>query len=137
MQRSVRDALVGLLVTIVVGSGLSLLGGPISLAVVAGLGWGCAIGVTLHIAHRYPSFTTGESWADKRWTGLSVGVAVIGANLTYALTSLSSGLRLTLAVLVSGVGLVAYAAGTMAVLERTNENKPGSSVTPEPSSSDD
>ena len=125
MERTTRFALLGALVLLVSGGisgGLYQLTGQLSLALVTGLCWACGLGLTLHVGHLYPDYATGESWADKRWTGVSVGIVTLAALLGVGPTlPLSSDLRLGLGLLVLGAGLVAYAAGTLAVLERVED----------------
>ncbi|MFQ3293359.1 MAG: hypothetical protein ACI9EZ_000059 [Halobacteriales archaeon] len=120
MRRTSRDALASLLVAVAVVGGLYWIGGHASLAVVAGICWGFGLGVTLRTGHLYPAFATGERWTDQRWTGLSVGLTAMAALIGISpFLPMSAALRLEIGFLVVGVGLVSYAAGTMAVLERT------------------
>ncbi|ELZ09239.1 sterol desaturase family protein [Halovivax asiaticus JCM 14624] len=137
MDRSTRDTLVSIFVGGGVGAGLYWIAGYESLALVTGLCWACGLKLTLHVGHRYPAFATGESWTDKRWTGLSVG-AVTGAALVGVspLLPLSNDLRFGLGALVLGAGLVAYPAGSLAVLERVDGATDSASMnsgTPSPS----
>ncbi|KTG08398.1 hypothetical protein AUR64_19395 [Haloprofundus marisrubri] len=119
MQRSTRDALVGFLVGSAISAGVFWLGGPLLLAAAGGLGWAVGVGTTLHIAHEYPDFATGETWEDQRWTALGGGLLAVGLNLVYTLVPGSFGVRLAFAVLLGGMCLMAYTTATMAVLERT------------------
>ncbi|WP_254761691.1 sterol desaturase [Natrinema marinum] len=130
MNRSTRDTLIALVAGAGIAGGLYWLGGYASLALVTGLCWACGLKLTLHIGWRYPAYATGETWADKRWTGLSTGLVSLAALVGVSpLLPLASELRLGLGFLVIGAGLVAYAAGTLAVLERveSDSNAPASS----------
>jgi predicted membrane channel-forming protein YqfA (hemolysin III family) len=123
MERAIRDTLVALLIGGGISGGLSWLGGHISLAAVTGVCWACGLKLTLRIGHLYPAYATGETWSDKRWTGLSVGLVNLAALVGVSpMLSLSSELRLGLGLLVIGAGLVAYSAGTLAVLERVEDD---------------
>lgn len=112
----------GVLVVLVVSGGLYRFVGHVGLAVVTGLTWACGVLITLRIARQHPSHTTGERWADKRWTALSTGLmtlaALVGVNSTLPI---AADLRFALALLVLGVGFVGYTTGTMAELERAAE----------------
>ncbi|MFB6195500.1 MAG: sterol desaturase [Haloplanus sp.] len=120
MERSTRDTLTTSLVGGGIGAGLYWLGGHVSLALVTGVCWACGLKLTRHIGHRYSAYATGETWADKRWTGLSAGLVTLAALVGVSpLLPISNELRLGLGALVVGAGLVAYTAGTLAVLERT------------------
>ena len=125
MERTTRYTVPGLLALLVVvgiGGGLYRLTGQLSLALVTGFCWVCGLGLTLHVGRRYPAYATGETWADKRWTGVSVGIVTLAALVGVGPTlPLSSDLRFGLGLLVLGAGLVAYAAGTLAVLERVED----------------
>lgn len=73
MERTTRDTLIAFLV----GGGISAVGlywGYPSLAVVTGLCWAGGLKLTLRIGHLYPAYATGETWADKRWSMLGVGL---------------------------------------------------------------
>ncbi|KDE60540.1 sterol desaturase [Halostagnicola sp. A56] len=123
MQRTVRDTLVSFLVGGAVCIGLYWIGGFPSLALVTGLCWACGLTLTFHIGHHYPAYATGETWNDKRWTGLSVGLVTLAALIGVSpLLGVTDELRLGLGFLVTGAGFVAYAAGTLAVLERIGED---------------
>ena len=119
MERTVRDTLVALLVGGGLSIGLYWLGGRISLAAVTGLCWACGLKLTLHIGQSYPTYATGETWAEKRWTGLSTGLVTLAALIGVSpMLPISNELRLGLGFLIGGAALVAYSAGTLAVLER-------------------
>ncbi|MGQ3412098.1 sterol desaturase [Natrinema sp. LN54] len=128
MQRARRHTLIALLLGGGIGAGIYWLSGYASLALVAGLCWACGLGLTFRIGRLYPAYATGETWADKRWTGLSVGLVTLAA-LTGVSPALpiSEELRLGLGFLVTGAGVVAYAAGTIAVLERVEDSSTGAS----------
>jgi len=134
MPRSTRDALVALLVAVAIGGGLYWIGGHASLAVVTGICWGCGLGVTARIGQLYPAYATGETWDDKRWTGLGVGLVSLAALVGVSpFLPVSSALRLELGFLVVGAGLASYATGTMAVLERAvddGSSTPSGGATP-------
>lgn len=123
MRRTIRDTLIALPVGGGVCIGLYWVGGYLSLALVTGLCWTCGLTLTLHIKYRYPEYTQGVAWTDKRWRGLGVGLvtlaALIGVN---PMLPISDELRLGLGFLVIGAGLVAYAAGTISVLEQVHGN---------------
>jgi len=137
MERAVRDTLVALLVGGGITGGLYWLSGYISLAVVTGVCWACGLKLTLQIGHLYPAYATGETWSDKRWTGLSVGLVNFAALVGVSpMLSLSSELGLGVGLLVLGVGVVAYSAGTRAVLERVDGDS-GTATHPQSSHSTD
>jgi hypothetical protein len=122
MDRALRDSLLAVGGGVGVSAGLQWLAGHLSLALVAGLCWATALKLVLHVGDRYPAYATGESWADKRWTGLSTGLVTLAALLGVGPTlPISAELRLGLGVLVLGAGLAAYTAGSLAVLERIGD----------------
>ena len=122
MTRTPLHWLAGILVAVVVSSGLYWFIGDVALAAVTGLMWGSGLLVTLRIARQHPSHTTGEGWRDKRWTGLSAGLITLAALIGVSpALPISPDLRLGLGFLVIGVGFVGYTAGTMAELERIPE----------------
>lgn len=123
MDRPIQDTLISLFVGGTVSGALYLLDGHLSLAIVTGLCWACGLKLTLHIGHLYPAYATGETWADNRWTMLSVGLMTLAALIGVSpALPLSDELRLGFGLLIIGTGLVAYAAGTLAVLERVDGN---------------
>lgn len=123
MERAIRDSLLAILLGGGVSGGLYWLGGHLSLAVVAGLCWACGLKLTLHVGNVYPAYAAGETWADKRWTMLSVALMTLAALIGVSPSlPLSNDLRLGFGFLLVGSGFVAYAAGTLAVLERVNGN---------------
>lgn len=123
MERTSRDTVSALLIGGGISGGLYWLTGYISLALVTGLCWVCGFKLTLLTGHLYPAYSTGDTWADKRWTGLSVGLVTLAALLGVSpLLPISDELRLGLGFLVLGAGLVAYSAGTLAVLERVDDD---------------
>lgn len=132
MKRAVRDTLIALLIGGGLGGGLYWLGGRISLAVVTGLCWACGLRLTLYIRQLYPTYATGNTWTDKRWTGLGAGLVNLAALIGVSpMLPISNELRLGLGFLVGGAGLVAYSAGTLAVLERVEGNPNGAASNPE------
>jgi len=139
MERAIRDTLVALLVGGGISGGLYWLSGYISLALVTGVCWACGLKLTLYIGHLYPAYFTGDTWSDKRWTGLGVGLVNLAALIGVSpMLSLSSELFLGLGLLVLGAGLVAYSAGTLAVLERVeSDSGTTTSSNPIPPSSTD
>jgi hypothetical protein len=119
MDRALRDSILAVGGGVGVAGGLQWLASHLSLALVAGLCWATALKLVRHVGDRYPDYATGESWADKRWTGLSTGLVTLAALLGVGPTlPISAELRLGLGVLVLGAGLAAYTAGSLAVLER-------------------
>jgi len=119
MERTTRDTGIALLGGGGIATGLQWLAGHHTLAFVTGLCWTCALKLTLHIGHLYPAYATGETWADKRWTGLGTGLITLAALLGVSpQLPIANELRLGLGFLVLGTGLVAYTTGTLAVLER-------------------
>ncbi|ELZ81387.1 sterol desaturase [Haloferax larsenii] len=119
MERTSLVWLVGLLVAMLVSSGLYWFANTIGLAVATGLVWGTGVATILHIGWHYPSYTTGDEWGDKRWTGLSTGLVTLAATIGVSPTlPVRSELRLGLGFLVVGVGFVGYTAATMAEIER-------------------
>ncbi|AHG00793.1 hypothetical protein HALLA_07925 [Halostagnicola larsenii XH-48] len=123
MERTLRDTLISLFAGGAISGALYWLDGYLSLAIVTGLCWACGLKLTLHIGHLYPAYATGETWADKRWTMLSVGLMTLAALIGVSpALPLSDELRLGFGFLVIGTGLVAYTAGTLAVLEQVDSN---------------
>lgn len=138
MRRTTRDTLAALLVGGGIGGGVYALDGTVGLALAAGACWAAGLAVTLRIGHLYPTYATGEQWTDRRWTALSAGLVSLAALVGMGATNPGTGeLRLGLGVLVGGAGLVAYATGTMAVLERTTDDPTGATANPDPSRSTD
>ena len=107
-----------LAVAVLIGVSVYWFAGYALTAAATGIAWGVSIALVLVIKRRFPSFLTGESWQDSRWTGLSsgltVGAALLGVSPSLPITA---ELRLALGLLALGVGLAAYTAGTLAVLE--------------------
>ena len=123
MQRPIRDTLVALLVGGGMTGGLYWLTGHITLAVAAGICWLIGLKLALHSRYLYPAFSAGDTWSSNRWSVLAIGVINFAALLGVSpMLPISDGLRLGLGVLVAGVGLVAYSAGTLAVLEYDQAN---------------
>ena len=89
-----------------------LLSGPLGLCVA-----GVAL-VLLRIRRAYPDRATGDTWADKRWTGLSVAVVNAVALLGLTMVPVDAEYRMALSVLVLLVGLFGYCTGSMAEMER-------------------
>lgn len=140
MQRPIRDALIALLIGGVISTGLYWVSGQLSLALVTGICWGFGLKWTLYIGHLYPAYATGDTWADKRWTGLSAGFITLAALIGVSpMLPISNGLRFGLGLLVIGTGLVAHTAGTIAVLERVegNSNATSSDLSTSSSMGDD
>lgn len=138
MQRSTRDTLIALLIGGGISSSLYWLGGHSGLALVVGICWGCGLAVTFRLRHLYPGYATGKTWEEKRWTGLSAGLVAFAALVGVSPTlPISAELRLGLGFLVTGTGLVAYATGTIAVLERIKDTSTGSFSNPKTSHSTD
>jgi uncharacterized BrkB/YihY/UPF0761 family membrane protein len=119
MERTARDTLVALLVGSGISGGLYWLIGYISLAVTAGLCWVIGLKLSLYVRYLNPAFDMGDTWSSNRWPVLAIGLlnfaALIGVS---PMLPISDKLRLGLGFLVIGAGLVAYSAGTLAVLER-------------------
>lgn len=123
MQRPIRDTLIAFLGGGVIGVGLYWVSGQLSLALVTGMCWAFGLKLTLYIGHLYPAYATGDTWADKRWTGLSAGLITLAALIGVSpMLPISNNLQLGLGLLIIGTGLVAYTAGTIAVLERVEGN---------------
>ena len=81
----------------------------------------CVAGVALvllRIRRAYPDRATGDTWADKRWTGLSVAVVNAVALLGLTMVPVDAEYRMALSVLVLLVGLFGYGTGSMAEMER-------------------
>lgn len=134
MNRTTRDTLVASLAGVGIGAGLYWLGGYVVLALATGLCWACGLRLTLYIGHLYPEYATGEAWADKRWSGLGGGAMSLAALVGVSpLLPISSELRIGLGGLVVGTGLVLYAAGSLAVLERVENRSNSTSPTTAPS----
>ena len=74
--------------------------------------------VLLRVYREFPDRATGDTWADKRWTGLSVAVVNAVALLGLGMVPVSADYRMALSVLVILVGLFGYGAGSMAEMER-------------------
>jgi len=141
MERPTRDTLAALIVGGITTAGLYYwLGGHgyVGLALVTGLCWGCALKLTLHVGHRYPAYRTGETWTDKRWTGLTGGVVpLVAFTVVNSLHPISYELRIGLVLLVVGAGLVAYSAGGLAILERVEDTSSAPSALETSYSTDD
>lgn len=134
MQRSTRDALIALIIGGGISSSLYWLNGHLGLALAVGLCWGCGLAVTARLRRLYPGYATGETWDDKRWAGLNIGLVAFAALIGVSPTlPISAELRLGLGFLVIGTGLVAYATSTIAVLERIKDTSTGSSSNPKTS----
>jgi hypothetical protein len=106
-------------VTVLVGgASYWFLGYPI-LALFTGLIWGVSAGVLVRIYRLYPERASGTSWTDKRWTGLGM-LLVNGAGLlgVSPVLPFPADLRLGLALLVLGTGLLGYQTAAMAEMER-------------------
>jgi len=126
MSRSVRDSSFAVLVAVATVAGLQwFIGvGYVSVSLVTGLCAGCATKLVLYVGDRYPAFATGESWADKRWASLSAAVVSLAALLGVGPgLPLTNELRLALGLLVLSSGLAAYTAGSLAVLERVENDE--------------
>jgi len=106
-------------------------GVDLSVSAVIGLCVAASALVLVRIAREYPDRMTGDSWADKRWTGLSVGVINVAA-LTAMWAPDTGEAGLGLGVLVLLVGLFGYATGSMAEMERdrTRAERTGSDPVP-------
>mgnify|MGYP006286087423 CR=1 FL=1 len=112
----------GILVTVVISGGSYWAVGDIGLAAATGLVWGIWLLTMIRIAHQYPSHMTGDSWSDKRWTGISTGLLTLTVIVVTSPTlPISFNYRIGLGFLVMGAGLVGYNTGTMAELERNAE----------------
>jgi len=111
--------LAGFVLGVVVGAGQYWLVGDVGLAVVTGVLWAAGLLLTLRVGRLYPSHATGETWRDKRWTGLSVGLITLAALVGVSPTLPVTGeLRLGLGLLVLGAGFAGYVSGTLAEVER-------------------
>jgi len=112
----------GILATVVISGGSYWAVGDIGLAAATGLVWGIWLLTMIRIAHKYPSHMTGDSWSDKRWTGISTGLLTLTVIVVTSPTlPISFNHRIGLGFLVMGAGLVGYNSGTMAELERNAE----------------
>jgi hypothetical protein len=91
---------------------------------------GCVL-LLLRVYREYPDRMTGDTWADKRWTGLSFGV-INGAALLAMWASVTDENRLALGILVILVGLLGYTAGSLAEMERdrTRQERAGGDPVP-------
>jgi len=119
MERTIRDTLIALVVGGGISGGLYWLAGHVSLAVATGLCWAIGLKLALHSRYLYPAFDVGDTWSSNRWSALAIGLINFAALLGVSpMLPISDELRLGLGFLVVGVGLVAYSAGTLAVLER-------------------
>ena len=74
--------------------------------------------VLLRVYREFPDRATGDTWADRRWTGLSVAVVNAVALLGLTMVPVDAEYRMALSVLVILVGLFGYCAGSMAEMER-------------------
>jgi len=114
-----RELSSALVVGAVIGVGIHWLVGQVILAVVTAVTWVTTLGLTRHIRRKYPTFSTGESWTDKRWTGVGVGVVSLAAFIGVGpALPIPVDLRFALGLLVLGASFTAYSAGTLAVLDR-------------------
>lgn len=118
MRRTSLHWLLGLQVTALVASFVFLLLETVALALAAGVVYGTAATVTLHLANRFPGHATGDSWTDSRWTGLGVGVVNLAALVVMLGPFQSTTAGYVIGFVVLGVGFVGYVTGSMAELER-------------------
>jgi hypothetical protein len=98
----------------VITAGISLLTDDIALAVATGVSWGCGLGITAYIGQAYPTYATGGSWVDTRWTALGTGITGLCLSLVLSLSEVTP----WVAVLLGGIAILSYASGTIATLEQ-------------------
>lgn len=98
-------------------AGAQFVGDPLFAGTV-GLCVAVSVGLLVYIHREYPHRTTGDSWADERWTGLSVGVVNLAALVGLAVVEPSAEALAGAQVLVILAGLVGYLAGSLAEMER-------------------
>lgn len=106
-----------LLAGVLGGGAVAWVGVGLPLAAVIGLCVATSAFVLGRIYREYPDRATGDSWADKRWTGLSVAV-VNAAALVAVQAPTTDTYPLAAGILIVLVGLVGYASGSMAEMER-------------------
>lgn len=123
MARTSIHRLSSVVVTVAVSGGSYWLVGNLGLAIATGVTWGISLLLILRMSRLYPSHTTGNEWADKRWTGLGTGLLTLAATVGVSPSlPISGNLRLALGFLVIGAGTVAYTTATMAEIERKQES---------------
>lgn len=118
MRRPTLNRLASLVSGALAAGGAYQLGIDVLLSGSLGL---CVAGVALvllRIRRAYPDRATGDTWADKRWTGLSVAVVNAVALLGLTMVPVDAEYRMALSVLVLLVGLFGYCTGSMAEMER-------------------
>ncbi|MDQ2051732.1 sterol desaturase [Natronolimnohabitans sp. A-GB9] len=118
MNQNALYALVGILVVLVVSSGLYWYIGNFGLAAVTGVTWGVALLLLVRADREYPDSM--NSW----WSVLGVGfiislAALLGVSPTLPI---AGDIRFGLGLLVMGTGLAAYVAGVMTALEPTESS---------------
>ena len=118
MRRPILHRLASLVSGALAAGGAYQLGIDVLLSGSLGL---CVAGVALvllRIRRAYPDRATGDTWADKRWTGLSVAVVNAVALLGLTMVPVDAEYRMALSVLVLLVGLFGYCTGSIAEMER-------------------
>lgn len=118
MNQNALYALVGILVVLVVSSGLYWYIGNFGLAAVTGVTWGVALLLLVRADREHPDSM--NSW----WSVLGVGLiiplaAFFGVSPTLPI---AGDIRFGLGLLVMGTGLTAYVAGVMTALEPTESS---------------
>ena len=118
MRRPTLHRLASLGLSTLATGGAYWLGIDVLLSGSLGLCVGGVALVLLRVHREFPDRATGDTWADKRWTGLSVAVVNAVALLGLGMVPVSADYRMALSVLVILVGLFGYGAGSMAEMER-------------------
>jgi len=131
MRRPTLHRLASLGLGALAAGGAYWLGIDVLLSGSLGLCTGGVALVLLRIRRAYPDRWTGDTWADKRWTGLSVAVVNAVALLGLDLVPVGADYRMALSVLVILVGLFGYGAGSMVEMERDRtQSERGDSAVP-------
>jgi hypothetical protein len=93
-------------------AGDPMLGGAIGLCL------GTVLLLVLRIRREYPDRATGDTWADKRWTGLSNAVVLFAGLVGTIAIPVPTAYEFALSLLVILAGLVGYLAGSLAEMDR-------------------
>jgi len=118
MTRTALRWFAALAVGAVTGAATAWAVGALSLAAAVGLCTAAGALLLLQVRREYPDRLTGDTWADKRWTGLSVGVVTFAALVGPVSVPVGAEYRAVLQLLVVLTGFVGYAAGSLTGMDR-------------------
>ncbi|AHZ21307.1 sterol desaturase [Haloferax mediterranei ATCC 33500] len=118
MSHRTLPSLVGLLVAVLVGSGLYWLAENVGLALATGIAWGGGFATVVYGERQYSAHYPGSEWSNK-WSTLGTVLITIAATVGIGSSfPVSFELRLGLQFLVIGTGFVGSMVATVAELER-------------------